>query len=586
MRRLYQLGVLLALIIGLAGPLPTAAQDDDPGGRGAIITANPYGAETLGSLNPLRCGNTVCRRVTDLLYPWLIGVDPATGHFAPTSDSLALTWDMAADGLTITVHLRDDMQWTDGDPVTAYDVFFSYLANASEDYRSIYTDRVNALIVGAAPLDAQTIAFALAEATCTALDVLRFPIIPADPEFVTLAANSFNASDAVPTQFARWQGVLPDDYFVDMSDPAPERDPLVTAGIFEVDRVQPLDYVRLVREDGTLGFAYIDLPSGQNTVDLFLAGETNLLLDPPFNRRGDLRAADGIQVYESPGLYWLGINLNLADPTEPQNAVDENGDPLDQGYHPIFGDGRVRRAIQQGIDVPALIEASLLGNGTIMPSNTLPTSWAYDPDLAPIDYDPMAAARLLEAAGWKDVDNIGIRSCVTCDHARKGTRLSFDLIYVSSSVNDSVVNLIEQQLRMIGVQASPQAMSFTEMQTRAAQQRYDAYLSWWVDDYPLNPDQTALFASQSDILDEGLNTGSYANPRVDELLAQAHNVPGCDYEARADLYHEIQAILQDDQPFIWLFAANDMIAVQGGVAGFAPYPHTPLWNVNAWVITE
>lgn len=577
MRKLHKTGLLLAIIVGLLVPLPVASQD----GRGVIIEVNSMGVEDFGSFNALRCDNPFCRRVTDFLYPWLIGVDPTTGQFAPTPDSLALTWDVAADGLTITFFLRDDLAWSNGDPVTAYDVFFSYLAIASNEFRSPYSDRVNALIAGAAPLDANTIAFVIHEATCTALDHIRFPVMPADPEFTTWVA----AHDDEPlAQFEQW--VLPDDYFANLIDPVPERTPLVTAGIFAVDRVQPLDYVRLVRDDGTLGFAYIDLPPGRDEVEMLLAGDTTLFVNPPYNRRDDLRATDRILTYESPGLEWVAINLNLADPTEPQNAFDENGDPLEQGYHSIFGDVRVRRAMQQAIDVEAIIAAALLGNGTSMPANQLPTSWAYDPDLAPVAYDPMAAARLLESAGWKDLNNSGSRSCITCDHARSGTRLAFDLLYVSAPMNDVAVDLIVQQLRLVGIQVSAQGMSTSDLQNRVAQQRYDAYLTGWAESYPINPDQTTLFATQNDIIGEGQNTGSYSNPRVDDLLAQARSVPDCDYDARADLYHEIQAILQVDQPYIWLFAGNDMIAVQGGVEGFAPYSHAPFWNVDTWVITH
>jgi peptide/nickel transport system substrate-binding protein len=588
---------LTALLLGLIviGLLGTAAPAASQDGRGAIIEANWRGSTGIGSLNPLRCNNFACLRITNFLFPWLLGVDPVEGVFTMAANdaplALAQSWDVSPDGAVYTFHLRDDLQWSDGVPITAYDVFYSYLAIASDEIDSPFTYMVNVLVRGAVPIDAQTIAFIYHFSTCSALDHTNIPVIPAhvfELDFAATAAAAFDGSGDLLAQFDRWMDAQAERSFDWMRTHPFDSEPPVTAGVFRVDTIQPTDYIRLVTPDGAQGYAFVDIPQNRNEIELFLAGETNFIQSPYRAYREDIRAADDVQIFEYPGLGWDYIGLNLSDPREPQSAFDEDGNRLNQGHHPIFGDVRVRRAMQMAIDVDALIEAALFGNGTVMPANQVPLSWAYDPDLTPVPYDPMGAARLLEEAGWRAVGSGGTRRCVGCLYAQEGEALSFNLTYSESAgpYRAIVAELIQQQLRQVGFSVDVTSASSDALFDRIMGQRYDAYLAGWGEPYPVDPDQAALFASAADVIGEGLNTGSYYNPRVDELMFQARTVPDCDIAARAGLYHEIQAILQEDQPFVWLFVHNDLIAARDGVLGFDPYPNAPFWNLRDWVIVR
>ena len=571
----------LVLVVTLLIPLPAASQD----GRGVIVEANPVGAATIGPLNPLRCRDTACRRVTDFLFPTLIGVDPATGTFTQTGDesALVLGWEVSDDGTVYTFHLRDNLTWSDGLPVTAYDVFYSYLAALSDAVDSPYQDRVTRWIRGAAPLDAFSIAVVMTEPTCCALDYANLPVIPAHafaPDFATAAESAFESGGDPLAQFEAWQAAQPDDLFTALVN---QTEPTVTAGRFEIDRIQPLDYVRLVTPDRTLGFAYVDVPVNRTPLDLFLSGDTNYLENPPYSRRADLRAALDVSVFEFPSPTWTYISFNLADPREPRSAFDDTGAPQDQGHHPIFGDVRVRRAVQMGLDVNTLIDTALQGSGLALAANQLPTSWAFDPALAPVPYNPVGAADLLESAGWKDVSGDGIRECRGCLYADEGQPLLFDLLYsdISSVPVGPVISLIVQQLGHVGFGVSAYQLSPGEVLAQAQSQRYDAYLAGWTESYPINPAAHAvLYARAEDVLREGFNTGSYFNPDLDALFAQADRLPGCDLDVRAAIYRQIQGILQADQPYAWLFAPTDLIAVRGEITGIELYPQAPFWNIT------
>ncbi len=581
--------ILLALVvIALVCPHPAASQ----GGIGVIAEGNAYGSANLGSLNPLRCANPACRRITSLLFPHLIGIDPATGTFAPSGDTLGLAagWEIGADETTYTFHLRDDLTWSDGTPVTAYDAFYSYLALASDEFASPYTDPVKDVVRGAAPLDARTFAVFTQTAVCFALDRLNFPIIPAHvfaPDFEAQAAAVFtDAADAL-RRFEVWHTSLARGYFAPLARQTFDLDPAATAGVFDFGEIQTTDYVHLMR-DGEQAFAYVDVPDRDTEVARFLAGDLNFIDNPPYDRRDDLRAAPDVQLFEAPGLTWYAISFNLADPRTPQDAFDKEGHRIDQGRHPIFGDERVRRAVQLAINVEDLIDAAVEGDGTALVANQLPTSWAFDPDLAPVGYDPAQARRLLDEAGWKDIDDDGIRECYGCLYDRPGVELAFELTYFYDwPGQDILVRLIQDQLVQVGFSVVPAGTeAYLVPPQPVRDQTYDAYLFPSQEAYPIDPDQTDLFTTAGDVIGTGLNNGSYYNPEVERLMSQARTLPGCDTAARADLYRQIQTILQTEQPYAWLFVPERMVAARGGVQGFDPYPNAPFWNIQQWVVVN
>jgi ABC-type transport system substrate-binding protein len=55
-------------------------------------------------------------------------------------------------------------------------------------------------------------------------------------------------------------------------------------------------------------------------------------------------------------------------------------------------------------------------------------------------------------------------------------------------------------------------------------------------------------------------------------------------QRRAAIYHQIEKLLQDDQPYVWLFAINDLYAAHTNVIGFDPYPNMPWWNIHTWQV--
>jgi ABC-type oligopeptide transport system substrate-binding subunit len=128
MRNLLRFTVLMVFAVIMA--IGTSAQD------GGILIGSTFGGDP-NTINPLLGNSTVEDNYTDLMFPNIFNIDPETR--APMmagrndqTNGLALEWTISEDQLVYTFTLRDDLVWSDGTPVTAFDYEFTFDALASE----------------------------------------------------------------------------------------------------------------------------------------------------------------------------------------------------------------------------------------------------------------------------------------------------------------------------------------------------------------------------------------------------------------------------------------------------------------------
>lgn len=555
-------------------------------GRGVVIEGNPIGTDNIGSLNPLVCTNVFCRRITDFLFPMLYAVDPVTGlPTAAAPENYGLAAEVAAPTSSPSqIRLRDDLLWSDGTPVTAYDVFYSYAAAASGYIESAFRSIGN-FITAARVIDEHTIEFAYSRTDCSIPARTNLPIVPAhvfDPDFQKTVDDFGNEGDLI-TWYKAWQDVYPGFRFRAISPSSFNSAPTVTAGMLHFAEVIPNEEIRLATDDGEIAFVYRDLAPGMDETQFFLTGNSNILINPPYENRDDLLVNPDFQIAELPGSTLDYIAFNMANPGLPRGAFNGDDLALEQGQHPIFGDVRVRQAIQMAINVDALIDTTLLGYGTPLASGRVPGTWGANESLKPSSYDPYAAERLLDEAGWRSRGSGDVRRCVSCLYTSVGSSLYFDLMVASNGRREVAANMIAEQLFEVGIGVNVLVMDTDSVVNEARYQQFDAYMAGQTQRYPTELDQSAVFTRANDVLYTGGNTTSYFNPQVDELMTQAFNVPECDTEARTDIYHDVQSVLQEDLPYIWLYASQDMV-VSRGIAGVAPYVNQPFWNIRDWIV--
>jgi len=555
--------------------VPVAAQDTCCQG-GTIIEGN-FGGD-VASTNPILASDTASQRIVSLLYPGFVGVDPDKAVIAPNEPGAVVKdWTVSEDGKTYTFNLRTDLTWNDGTPITSADVLYAWKAiqagttGITDAQATFIIDPTGATGVKdvTAP-DDHTVVVTFNTSECTAL-------------------ASAGALTPIPSH------VAPAD-MADLNDWDGNLNPKVTAGPFNFGELRPGEQVSLVGNpdfkdalNGKVvpsGYIYKNVPDQNVEVEQFLAGEINLVDTPPVSRRADIAATDA-QVYKYPGNAWDYLSFNLADPSNPQNAYDDKGNPIDQGHHPLFGDVKVRQAIAHAIDVDSIIKAAVFNEGTRMASGIIPASWAYDKSLTPITFDQDLANSMLTDAGWIDDDNDPSTPRVAkgAMYAPDGTKFEFTLYTNEGNTRRTAIGTLAQdELAQVGLKVDFQTIDFNTLLDIMNSQTFDAIILGWRNGYPDDPDQTQLFTPASDVVGSGSDFTSYNNPTFNDLNTQAKTVAGCAPEDRAPLYGQMQKILQDDVPYVWLFAQNGEYDAGANVQGFDPRPSNLLWNVDTWSV--
>jgi peptide/nickel transport system substrate-binding protein len=583
-RKFLVLGCVLALLAIAAFPL--VAQDETPpggAGAGGIIIEGTISDPI--PFNPLVCADTSCQEIATFLFPGLVAVDPTTATFVESGPgALATGWTISEDGLTYTFTLRDDYTWNDGTPITAADFAYSFNAIASGQLQNTLYGFITETVESMEATDATTLVVKMKQADCRAIASASVPALPSH--------------------------VLPTDY-AELNDLDWNINPDVTGGPFKFNEYKPSEQVSVVADqnypDAEFGFVspegYIVkvVPDTTVMVEQFLAGETNFIDNPVVGRREDIRngAEEGkYQVYSYAGDFYDYLAFNLADPKNPQSGLDEDGNAIPQGYHPIFGNKEVRQALAKAVDIDAMITAAVFGEGTRMTSYLTASSWAYNTELPPIAYDPEGARAILDQVGWVDddgdegADNTSptprVAQGVTLPDGSTvpdGTVLSFTMLGNEGNTRRAAEGqLIQDQLKQIGVDAQYQAVDFATWQDTVNAQTFDVVMLAWSLGYPDDPDVTQLFDPVSDVVGSGNNFTSYNNPEFTALNEQARTLPGCDTAERAEIYKQMQVIMQEDVPYLWMYSINGMYVAAANVQNFGPYPAQPRWNVDSWYV--
>lgn len=561
-KRFLSLGLMLMVV------LPLLAQS--PVGHGVIVA--------LPASNSI-CSASVCRSVSEWLYPTLFAIDPITGIVIPSSDvhgGVAKTHLLTRDVIQ-KIELRDDLFWGDGQPITAYDVLFSLLAESDN-----ITQEIKAIAID----DDYTLTVEFVTPDCAAPAQLNVLIQPAHIWGQNFARNVQSVTENKPVLYTI-QEWFDTGVFYYESSLNWEQVHRATAGSFVIKEFSHSEPYRLVSGETAIiirdlyaispdvtGSRFLSI----NATQAFLGGEVSYLINPPLMHRADLFAQPDLQIAVEPSERWLMLMFNFANPNRPRDAFDAEGNPRDQQINPTVGDLAVRQALQHAIDVDQLIDVVYQGYAEPLNSLWPPTSWAHDNTRPTQMYDFRAAEDILQAAGWWDANGDGIRECRECATAEIGTPLSLNMIYDTEL--DWVGQLIASQLYRIGVEVRFDGGLPSE-------QRFDLYLTRRTTSFTSDPDISPWFMREYDRRYEGFtapNYGSFYDETVEQLFTQARTVDSCEIPARRDLYQQIQDELDAQTAVIPLLVEQDMIVAQPSVLGFDPLPGRPLWNIRDWVV--
>lgn len=533
-RRWASLAVASLLAVACDGPAPWTEGEEARGPRrgGTVVTA--FVAD-LGGVNPYISLNTaVTQEVVNQLFLRLVEEQPDYNDHPPTMlPQLARSWDLAPDRKSLTLHLRDDLVWSDGVPVTADDVRFTWQAQVHPDVAwdsAYYKEEITDVEV----LDPYTVRFQFSRPHAhQLLRVNEGEIIPK------------HAWGRLP--FSEWR--RQSDWF---------REHLVVDGPFTLASWAPQQELVLARNERyhEAGKPYLD------RILIRVVADQGTLLTQGLS--GDLDLVFALALADVPKVE-QSRNLELsAHWTRSHAFVAWNL------RRPLFADREVRRALTLAIDRESIVETIWGPYGRVSDSPILSDVWVHDDSITPWPYDPAEARRLLAERGWQDRDGDGFLD-------RDGRRFSFEL---STNVGnpqrtDSVV-MIQEQLARIGVEAKPRFIAFNPLMEQVDRGEYDAVAMRWA--MPTDLDLTFAFHSAS--IAEGTNVFGYRDPEVDRLLEAARLAP--DDETLGAYLRAIQQAIHRDLPMTFLYESQDLAAINRRLKGAAPNALRRFWHAADW----
>lgn len=378
---------------------------------------------------------------------------------------LATDWSVSEDGLVWTVDIRTDARFTDGEPVTAADVAYTFTTAS----RSGGLTDVTALREAVA-VDDDTVELRLQRPQSTFVNrLISLGIVPEHAHGPDYARGPVGSGPFELVQWDEGQQLI-----VERNDDYYGRQPAFERVVFQ-----------FTGEDASLAAA----SAGQ--VDMAAVPAQLAPTQMPGMRLVEVQSVD---------------NRGITFPYVPDTGrTTDDGAPIGND---VTSDLAVRRAVNLAIDRQALVDGVLEGHGSPAtgPVDGLP--W-YEPESAIEDSDLDGAGELLEEAGWVDSDGDGVRE-------KDGVRAEFSLLYpASDTLRQGLALAVADMIAPIGVEITAKGESWDVIDQRL---HADAVLFGWG---RLDPTEMYNLYSSAQAGVEYWNPGFYGNPDVDAHLEAA-----------------------------------------------------------------
>jgi len=483
------------------------------------------------NLLPVLASDSASSDINGLVYNGMVRYDK---NFVLEGD-LAKSWDISADGRTITFHLRDGVTWHDGEPLTSADVLFTYQLYVDPNTPTSYAEAYRQVTSATAP-DPLTFVVSYEKPYAPALASWGVAILPKhllEGVEITKSPLSRQPVGTGPYLFKEWKSgekiVLeanPDYY---------EGRPYIKRVVYRVIPDQSTQFLEL--QSG--GLDYMGLTPIQYSTQT-----DTIAFKRHFNKYR----------YLSFSYTYLGYNLE----------------------RPLFQDRRVRQALTHAINKQEIIDGVLLGLGEPATGPYKPDTWVYKQDVKRYPFDPERARALLAEAGWSDSDGDDILD-------KDGTPFSFTIVTnQGNDLRSKTGEIIQRRFREVGIEVKLRVIEWASFLKEFINPgNFDATILGW--STGPEPDQYNIWHSSKTGPRE-LNFVKFKNQEVDEQLELGRRT--FDQTERKQHYDRIQEILAEEQPYTFLYVGESLPAVAKRFRGIEPAPAGITHNFIRWYVPE
>ena len=498
---------------------------------------------TTDNLNPLLSGSAATTDIAQFLFDGLIRFDdrgdpiPDVAKEVPSRENGGIS----ADGKTIVYHLRSDVRFSDGVPLTADDVVFTY-RQVVNPHNNVPFHFPYDLAQSVVAKDPHTIVVRLSE--------------PSAP-FVSTFFRCGVQGAILPKHLLAGKADLNQDAF----NIKP-----VGSGPYMVSRYEPNQTLEMVRNPhwfgGTPGLervTYRIIPNENTLLVALRTHEIDFYYSAPEQQYRELRSLDGVAISAIPSSQFEMVVFN--------------------GRRPPLNDVAMRRAVARAIDWKGLSRTTYLDVNLADWGDIFPRSWAYTPQPDPNAYDPAAARALLDRAGWKPGPD-GIR-------VKDGKRLELAITTVAGvTTRENAEVVIQQNLRAAGIDLqvhnAPANLLFAPFGAGGifATGKYDVGIYAWTK----NPDPDDSETAGPDRLPpKGANYTGIADAELGRLENEANR----SYERakRKPVYAALERRFGEVIPSHTIVWRANVNAWNDDLHGVRPAQSvSDFWNVGSWTL--
>ena len=488
----------------------------------------------IETVNPLYAFNLNESYITDLLYLSLVQHDwnSRIGEI-DSQPMLAKNWEWNNDSTTITIHLRNDVVWSDSVNVTAEDVAYSFDLYSDPSvnsrffgsFKNYYTDNSNHIniqktfeIIGPYEFKIHFL-----PKTVPSLMTIDLPILPKHI-YQKIERKDIEHSDA---------------NFHPVTDGAYK----LTSWDRNQSVILKANENSFLHSKSTINEIIFKIVPDYNARLLQLKnGELDLIIDVNPDDADALKTNGNINIVPVKGRNYDYIGWNNIDPVK--YAKDKKIVP-----NPLFGNANIRKALTYALNRKEVVQNYLYQHGEIAVGPVSPIFKSiYDSTVATYDYNPEKAKELFASEGWHPSPGDGTLE-------KDGVKFSFKLYMgTGNPLRDFAISMYQNNLKAVGVDVQVERMETSSFLQKLFTKQYNAWMAGWT--VPIPIDLMQFWYSNAD--QAMLNISSYSNTKVDQLLKKLDaNIPR---EQKVDIYKNLQKLIHDDEPVTFLYWVDKIVA--------------------------
>ena len=484
------------------------------------------------TFNPINPNDTASTQATSIMNDSLMVVNDKLEFEPRLAESIE-----TEDNQTFTIHLQDKAVWNDGTDFTSKDVEYTLgMIAAPAVTTNINLSFIEGLNDSGKLDEGQTAISGFA-----AVDDKTFTITTKYPVEITYFNDNFSGK----VRFLP-QHVLKDTAPADLDKSPYMQNPTVSIGQFSFVKFAKDQYVQYKANESyylgapKLAELYVKILTAPNLVAQLQTGEVDANMD----RTGLIPVEDFEKVSNMTNV--TSSFSPISTPVSVMFNVQKMTDP------------KVRQALEMAVNRPQIVDKLLKGNGEIV-DNMLPSTHPfYDSSIEPYAFDPDAAKKMLQEAGW-DFSQV----------------IHFS-IPVGNKVREQASELVAADWKAIGLQVEIQKFDFPTLLQKLVSNDYEV----GVVTIPYTADPSSVFNYFTPA--SAMNFTGIDDPELTALIEKGSKET--DTAARKEAYNEVQQYFHENIPQFAMYVDNLMSAQSNSLKG--KVGPDMLNNVYLWEKTE